>query len=83
MSKIIENKNLLSQKQLDFKDTDGIGVNKSDLQPGDLVFYGTNGPTHMGMYIGNGTYIHAPRAGDVIKISSVDRSDYITARRVK
>lgn len=61
----------------------GVGVAKGDLQPGDLVFYGTNGPTHMGMYIGNGTYIHAPHTGDVIKISSIDRSDYITARRVK
>jgi cell wall-associated NlpC family hydrolase len=35
------------------------------------------------MYVGNGTYIHAPRTGDVIKISSIDRPDYITARRVK
>ena len=61
----------------------GVGVARGDLQPGDLVFFGTNGPTHMGMYVGNGTYIHAPHTGDVIKISSVDRSDYITARRVK
>ena len=61
----------------------GVGVSRSDLQPGDLVFFGTNGPTHMGMYIGNGTYIHAPHTGDVIKISSLNRSDYITARRVK
>ena len=62
---------------------DGVSVARSDLQAGDLVFFGTNGPTHMGMYVGNGTYIHAPRTGDVIKISSVNRSDYITARRVK
>jgi Cell wall-associated hydrolases (invasion-associated proteins) len=37
----------------------------------------------MGIYIGNNTYIHAPRTGDVVKISSMNRSDYITARRVK
>ena len=61
----------------------GVGVARSDLQAGDLVFFGTNGPTHMGMYVGNGTYINAPHTGDVIKIASVDRSDYITARRVK
>lgn len=63
---------------------DGYGVSKDELQAGDLVFFGKGGdPTHMGMYVGNGTYIHAPRTGDVIKISSVDRPDYITARRVK
>ena len=61
----------------------GVGVSRNSLQSGDLVFFGTNGPTHMGMYVGNGTYINAPHTGDVIKISSVDRSDYITARRVK
>ena len=62
---------------------DGVSVARSALQPGDLLFYGTNGPTHMGMYVGNDTYIHAPRTGDVIKISSINRRDYITARRVK
>ena len=63
---------------------DGYGVSRDALQPGDLVFFGKNGdPTHMGMYVGNNTYIHAPRTGDVIKISSMSRPDYITARRVK
>lgn len=62
---------------------DGYAVSRDQLQPGDLVFYGKGGsPSHMGIYIGNGMYIHAPRTGDVIKISSYDRSDYITARRV-
>lgn len=64
--------------------TDGYGVSKDELKAGDLVFFGKNNdPTHMGMYVGNNTYIHAPRTGDVIKISSMNRSDYITARRVK
>lgn len=62
---------------------DGYAVSRDQLQPGDLVFYGKNGiPSHMGIYIGDGMYIHAPRTGDVIKISSYDRKDYITARRV-
>lgn len=62
---------------------DGYGVSSDKLQPGDLVFYGKNGvPSHMGIYIGDGMYIHSPRTGDVIKISSYDRKDYITARRV-
>ncbi|WP_160692270.1 C40 family peptidase [Clostridium sp. C2-6-12] len=62
----------------------GYGVSKDELQAGDLVFFGKGGdPTHMGIYVGNNTYIHAPRTGDVIKISSMNRSDYITGRRVK
>ncbi|NOW22634.1 cell wall-associated NlpC family hydrolase [Clostridium butyricum] len=37
----------------------------------------------MGIYVGNNTYIHSPRTGDVLKISPMTRTDYITARRVK
>lgn len=63
---------------------DGYGVSKDELQAGDLVFFGKNNdPTHMGIYVGNNTYIHSPRTGDVLKVSPMTRSDYITARRVK
>lgn len=62
---------------------DGYAVSRDELKPGDLVFYGKGGsPSHMGIYIGNGMYIHSPRTGDVVKISPYDRPDYITARRV-
>jgi cell wall-associated NlpC family hydrolase len=50
------------------------------LQPGDLVFYG-HPIHHVGMYLGGGTYIHAPQTGDVVKISSVYRSDFAGAAR--
>jgi len=63
---------------------DGVGVSRDQLQPGDLVFFGSKGnPTHVGVYVGDGAYIHSPRTGDVIKVSSVDRSDFISGRRVK
>lgn len=63
---------------------DGVEVSKNNLKPGDLVLFGTwDDPHHVGMYIGSGQYIHAPYTGDVIKISSLDRSDFLTARRIK
>ncbi len=63
---------------------EGSYVSRDDLQPGDLVFFGSGSdPHHVGMYVGNNSYIHAPRTGDVVKVSPLTRSDYLTARRVK
>ena len=63
---------------------EGSYVPRENLQAGDLIFFGTqSNPHHVGMYVGNNSYIHAPRTGDVIKISALTRSDYLTARRVK
>lgn len=62
----------------------GYAVSRENLQPGDLVFFGTySNPHHMGIYVGNNSYIHAPRTGDVVKVSPLSRADYLTARRVK
>lgn len=55
----------------------GVAVSYNDLQPGDLVFPHTG---HVGIYVGNGQMIHAPRTGDVVKVSSVYK--FYTARRV-
>lgn len=65
-------------------DNDGVYVSRSELQPGDLVYFGSSSaPHHVGMYVGNGTYIHAPRTGDVVKYSSLDsRSDFCGGKRV-
>jgi cell wall-associated NlpC family hydrolase len=60
----------------------GDSVSRSDLQPGDLVFFGSPA-YHVGIYVGNGSYINAPKTGDVVKIASVDRSDFSGGRRVK
>lgn len=47
-----------------------IGLNQ--LEPGDLVFFGSRGATdHVGIYIGEGKYIHAPEPGDFVKITSI------------
>ena len=38
---------------------------------GDLVFWGAPGSSHhVGIYLGGGQYIHAPKPGDVVKVSS-------------
>lgn len=59
----------------------GQRVSRSDLEPGDLVFFGS--PIHhVGMYVGGGQYIHAPSTGDVVKISSLgSRGDFAGACR--
>lgn len=49
----------------------GSPVSYADLQPGDLVFF--HGYGHVGMYIGDGNYIHAPRTGDVVRIADLGR----------
>lgn len=64
--------------------TAGQYVSRSNLQAGDLVFFGRGTIHHVGIYVGNNSYIHAPRTGDVVKISSLSgRSDFAAARRVK
>lgn len=59
-------------------------VSKSDLQPGDLVFYGysSNYATHVGIYMGSGLVIHQSNPSDGVKINSVNMMVYITARRL-
>ena len=52
----------------------GVPVSRDELQPGDLVFF--NGLGHAGIYIGGGSFIHAPHTGDVVKISSLGDSWY-------
>jgi peptidoglycan hydrolase CwlO-like protein len=62
---------------------EGSYVSRDNLEPGDLIFFGSGSPHHVGIYVGNNSYIHAPRTGDVVKVSALTRSDYLTARRVK
>jgi peptidoglycan DL-endopeptidase CwlO len=45
-------------------------ISRSQLQPGDLVFY--DGLGHVALYVGSGKVIHAPTFGESVKIASVD-----------
>ena len=64
----------------------GTRVSKSNLQPGDLVFFGKGRIHHVGIYVGNGNMIHAPQTGDVVKVASINTryytSQYAGATRV-
>jgi len=61
----------------------GSPVSRSELQPGDLVFF--DGLGHVGIYVGGGNFIHAPHTGDVVKISSLTgwyASTFVGGRRL-
>jgi peptidoglycan DL-endopeptidase CwlO len=61
----------------------GVAVSRSQLQPGDLVFF--DGLGHVGIYIGQNQFIHAPHTGDVVKVSSITgwyAQTYVGARRI-
>jgi len=51
-------------------------ITKTDLQPGDLVFFNTlrRAYSHVGIYLGDGKFIHAPRAGAQVRVESMDIS---------
>lgn len=45
----------------------------NDLQKGDLLFYRINGkPSHVGIYIGDRMFIHAPSSGKKVSVTSMD-----------
>ena len=48
-------------------------INRSDLKPGDLVFFNTMKRTfsHVGIYVGDGKFIHAPRPGKAVRVDDM------------
>jgi cell wall-associated NlpC family hydrolase len=60
----------------------GTPVAANNLMPGDLVFFGRTNIYHVGMYIGGGYFVQAPRTGDFVKVTKLsDHPDYAGARR--
>ncbi|AVH97873.1 hypothetical protein GCM10010497_30110 [Streptomyces cinereoruber] len=49
---------------------DGTKIGRSQLRPGDLVFF--NGLSHVGLYAGNNTILHAPKPGANVRYESMD-----------
>jgi peptidoglycan DL-endopeptidase CwlO len=59
----------------------GTPVAKSDLRPGDLVFF-YKPISHVGIYIGDGKIVHASNRKSPVKVSDMSRMSFTTARRV-
>ncbi|MET9082586.1 NlpC/P60 family protein [Streptomyces sp. NPDC004237] len=59
----------------------GRRVSRSELQPGDLVFF-YSGISHVGIYIGNGQMIHAPNPSAPVRIAPIDEMPFAGATRV-
>jgi cell wall-associated NlpC family hydrolase len=64
--------------------SDSVSVSRSQLQPGDLVFFAGLG--HVGIYVGGGNFIHAPHTGSSVRIDSLNSgwysSEYDGAKRI-
>ncbi|MFJ7325621.1 NlpC/P60 family protein [Streptomyces cyaneofuscatus] len=59
----------------------GQRVSRSELAPGDLVFF-YSGISHVGLYIGGGQMIHAPRPGAPVRIAPISQMPFAGATRV-
>ena len=69
--------------------SNGEKVERAALTAGDLVFFGRRGSRvdHVGIYVGNGQFVHAPRTGRDVTVSSLDTgywaNRFLQARRVE
>lgn len=66
----------------------GVAVSKDDLQYGDLVLFARDKKNinHVGIYVGNGNFVHSPQTGDVVRIQTLTSgyyaNSYYAARRI-
>ncbi|MBZ9688251.1 C40 family peptidase [Clostridium estertheticum] len=66
---------------------EGSSVSRDSLKQGDLIFFNTDGPvSHVGIYVGNGEFIHASSGSRKVTVSNLGQSYYATryagARRI-
>jgi cell wall-associated NlpC family hydrolase len=65
----------------------GLRVEKWELEPGDLVFFRTRRGWHVGMYVGNDAFVHAPNRRKTVRVSPLFADPYwrrafVGARRI-
>lgn len=78
--------NLDRTAQAQYEQNIGVKVTKDQLQSGDMVFFngykGAGGVGHVGIYIGNGQFVHEPGSGQTAKVSYLsDRKDFVGGKR--
>ncbi|MEV4158779.1 C40 family peptidase [Nonomuraea dietziae] len=61
--------------------TAGTHITREQMRPGDLVFF-YNDLHHVGIYIGGGMMVHAPRTGDVVRIAAIGNRPFAGAVRI-
>ena len=67
----------------------GVAVSPHELEPGDLVFYDTQGRpySHVGIYLGDGKFVHAPKTGFSVRVESLRGAYWVKrfngARRIE
>ncbi|MGL4913828.1 MAG: NlpC/P60 family protein [Romboutsia sp.] len=56
----------------------GTTISKSNLQKGDLIFFGSSSKNinHVGLYIGNSQMVHSPKPGEKVRIDNINSSYY-------
>lgn len=66
--------------------SNGVAVNRSDLQPGDLVMFGKSGINHVAIYVGGGNIVHAANSSRGVTTDTINsgyyNKNYVGARRV-
>src|SRR3546814_11114003 len=70
-----------------FRSYQGPRIEPGNLAPADLVFFGNRGQvSHVGIYVGEGRFVHAPSTGGTVRLDRLDgawwRDHYTGARRV-
>ena len=79
---------LLLPRQAEQQAAATLQIEQVQLQPGDLVFFNTLNRTfsHVGIYVGDGRFIHSPKAGSLVRLEDMNKSYWMTrfdgARRV-
>lgn len=60
----------------------GTKIDEDDVRPGDLVFFETvsKGPSHVGIALGGGEFVHAPSSRGVVRVESYKTSEYWSGR---
>jgi cell wall-associated NlpC family hydrolase len=77
----------LPRRSTDIGALDVPRVDKSRLAPGDLVFFGgRSGVNHVGIYVGEDRFVHAPNAGGTVRLDALNgpywKDNYLFAKRV-